>query len=170
MEESLQRAPAAHRGPEPHAGVLRLIGAFKLFKAALLLLVGIGALRLLHRDLTDVADEWVRRLHLDPGSHALNAVLSRVLLMDARKLRFLGVVTFIYAALYATEGVGLLMARRWAEYLTVITTALLIPLEIYELVRRFTVVRVLVFMVNVAIVVYLIYRLRRTRSTRRSRA
>jgi uncharacterized membrane protein (DUF2068 family) len=66
----------------------------------------------------------------------------------------------LYAALETTEGIGLAMRRRWAEYLTVIATGVLIPFEVTEVVARPTAFRVGALVVNVAIVVYLAYRKR----------
>jgi Predicted membrane protein (DUF2127) len=68
--------------------------------------------------------------------------------VDEHKLRTLSVGTFFYAALAAAEGIGLAMCARWAEYLTVVTTASLLPIEVYELVRRPDVPRVLILLVN----------------------
>ena len=73
-------------------------------------------------------------------------------------LIFLG--TFLYAGLFATEGIGLLMRKRWAEYFTIVTTSLLIPLEVYEMFRHFTIVKLLVTLVNLMIVWYLAARVR----------
>lgn len=69
--------------------------------------------------------------------------------------------TFVYAALLLTEGTGLLLRKRWAEYFTIITTACLIPLEVYEIVRRVTAVKTAILIINFAIVAYLIARVRR---------
>ena len=76
------------------------------------------------------------------------------------ELRELSVGTFIYAALFVTEGVGLLLRKRWAEYFTLITTGGFIPLEIYELARHFSVAKVVVTVINVLIVWYLAMRMR----------
>jgi len=75
-------------------------------------------------------------------------------------ITILAVGALLYAALETTEGVGLAMRRRWAEYLTVIATGVLIPFEVREVVVRPTVFRVGALLVNVAIVVYLAYRKR----------
>lgn len=72
----------------------------------------------------------------------------------------LAVGALAYAALETTEGVGLAMRRRWAEYLTVIATGVLIPFEVREVVARPTVFRIGALVVNVAMVVYLAYRKR----------
>ena len=60
-----------------------------------------------------------------------------------------------------TEGTGLLLRQRWAEYFTVVVTGSFIPLELYELARHVTVLRLIVIGINVAIVWYLIAALRR---------
>ena len=72
-------------------------------------------------------------------------------------------MTLAYAAVFATEGIGLWMRKRWAEWLTIIITGSLIPLEIWELSMRPTFGKASVFVVNVAIVWYLIVQLRSTR-------
>jgi len=142
---------------------LRLIAIFKLIKGALLLAVGIGALALLHRDVGELAASLIAALHVDADNRYLNALLAKLGLLDDRRLKEIGAGTFCYAAFMLTEGVGLLRRKRWAEYLTVIATASLIPLEIYELTKRLTATRLVVLVLNLAIVVYLIVRLRSER-------
>jgi uncharacterized membrane protein (DUF2068 family) len=77
-----------------------------------------------------------------------------------KQLKELSVGTFFYAGLFAIEGIGLLMRKRWAEYFTIITTSGLIPLEIYEMTRHFTATKVVVLVVNLLIVLYLVSRVR----------
>ncbi len=76
------------------------------------------------------------------------------------RLQALGVGALAYSTLFTVEGVGLWSARRWAEYLTIIATASLMPLEAYEFVHRHTLLRVLALLINAVIVAYLIYRVR----------
>ncbi len=97
---------------------------------------------------------------MDPRNRYIHRVLAKLFAVNPKQLKELSAGTFFYAALLLTEGVGLLMRKHWAEYFTVITTAALVPLEIYELAKRFTFVKIAVLAVNVAIVVYLIARLR----------
>ena len=63
---------------------------------------------------------------------------------------------FLYGTLSLIEAYGLHKRKRWAEYLTAIATGLFIPLEIYEVIFRLSVVRVAVLVLNVVIVYYLI--------------
>jgi uncharacterized membrane protein (DUF2068 family) len=143
------------------AGVLgfRIIGAMKLASAVLLALAGFGIFRLLHRDLGETLQHYASVLHLDPENRFVHGVLYRAAGIDHAHLRALGAGTFFYAGLEGLEGVGLLLRRRWAEYLTVVATGLLLPLEVYEIVRKPTPVRILVLVANLAILAYLIYRL-----------
>jgi uncharacterized membrane protein (DUF2068 family) len=140
---------------------LLLIALFKLIKGVSLIVVGIGALKLLHRDVADTVAQWVNALRVDPDNKFVHALLARLLFVNPNQLKALSAGTFIYAGLLLTEGTGLLLRKRWAEYFTIITTGGLIPLEVYELVERFTMVRVAVLIVNIAIVVYLVVRVRR---------
>lgn len=137
-----------------------LIGLFKLVKAVSLLIVAIGLLRLLHRDVSSVVLHWVERLRLDPDNEHIHRALSRIFRITPKQLKELSAGTFIYSGLYFTEGIGLLMKKHWAEYFTTISTALFIPLEIYEMFRRFTWTKVGLLAVNVAIVWYLVARIR----------
>jgi uncharacterized membrane protein (DUF2068 family) len=154
------------KGKRPgHTGVL-LIGLFKLLKGLMLVAVGVGALKLLHRDVATVVEHWVEVLRVDPDNRFIHRVLLKVFAVSPRQLKELSIGTFFYAALLLTEGIGLLMRKHWAEYFTVITTAALIPLELYELAEKFTITRIAVTVINVAIVWYLVRELRRGKSYR----
>ena len=88
-------------------------------------------------------------------------MLSRLLSVSPNQLRAASVGTFVYAALLLTEGTGLLLRKRWAEYFTIISTAGLIPLEVYEISRHLMAAKAVVLLINVAIVLYLIVMVRR---------
>src|SRR5262245_50050558 len=139
---------------------LAIIGGFKLLKGLLLLAVGIGALNLLHRDIADTLGPLISHLHVDPDNRHLSRALEKLWSLDDRALKRISAGTFVYAGLLLTEGVGLLLRRRWAEYFTVLVTGSFIPLELYELTRRFTAVRLIIFGINVAVVWYLVHHLR----------
>jgi uncharacterized membrane protein (DUF2068 family) len=142
---------------------LYLIAAFKIFKGLALLAVGIGALKLLHRDSAEIVQHWIDLLRVDPDNRYIHRLIEKIHLMDSRKLRQISAGTFFYSALLLTEGIGLALRKRWAEYFTVFVTASLIPLEIYELAKKPDWARVLVLAINVAVVVYLIWVIRRDR-------
>jgi uncharacterized membrane protein (DUF2068 family) len=140
---------------------LLLIALFKLIKGILLLAVGIGALKLLHRDIAQTVAHWVDILRVDPDNRLIHRLLTRILSVTPAQLRAASAGTFVYAGLLLTEGLGLLFRKRWAEYFTIVTTAGLIPIEVYELSRRVSTAKVTVLIINVAIVAYLVRRVRK---------
>jgi uncharacterized membrane protein (DUF2068 family) len=140
--------------------VVLLIGGFKLAKGLMLVALAVGAFRLFNRDLGDFLSNLADRLGVDPGSHFCQVLFAKVPSI-APKLPLLATGTLFYGALFCVEGTGLLLRKRWAEYLTVIATGSFLPLEGYELARHMSIVKVVVTVLNAAIVVYLIVRLRR---------
>jgi len=144
----------------PKSKTLFLIALFKLTKGVLLLIVAIGAHKLLHRDVADTVAHWVDILRVDPDNRHIHRLLTKALSVTPAQLKAASAGTFIYSGLLLTEGIGLLLRKRWAEYFTIITTAGLIPLEVYEIVHHLTTAKIAILAVNVAIVVYLIARVR----------
>ena len=144
--------------------VIRLIALFKLLKAILLIAVGVGALKLIHKDIATVLEHWVTMLGLDPGNQYVDCALEKAANLSPNKIKGLGVVSFIYAGLFLTEGIGLWLVKRWAEWFTVIVTSSLVPVEVYEIHRHPTPIKILVLMINIAVVGYLLYRIRIERS------
>jgi uncharacterized membrane protein (DUF2068 family) len=145
----------------PKSPTLLLIALFKLTKGVLLLIVAFGAHRLLHRDLAVTVAHWVDILRVDPDNRHIHRLLAHLLAVTPAQLKAASVGTFIYSGLLLTEGIGLLLRKRWAEYFTIITTACFIPLEIYEIVHHVTAAKIVILAVNVGIVAYLIVNLRR---------
>ena len=145
-------------------GLLTYIAAFKIVKACLLVVVGIAAFRLVSSDSVQVVEGWLAHLTSPTGREIVQRGLTRALRLGPGRLAALGVGAWLYAALFLIEGIGLWRERRWAEYLTIVATASLIPFEVYELVKEVSATRVTALMLNAAIVVYLIARLRSTRT------
>jgi len=144
-------------------GGLFIIALFKLIKGSLLLLLAVGALGFLHRDVQQTLEHAINHLRVDPHNKYLAALLAKAGLVDDRHLKELSGLVAVYAGLYLTEGVGLLLRKRWAEYLTVIGTAFFVPIKMCEITRHCTTPRVLLLLGNLFIVVYLIVLLRKER-------
>jgi uncharacterized membrane protein (DUF2068 family) len=141
---------------------LLLIALFKLAKGILLVIAGIGALKLLRHDVAETVSHWVEILRVDPDNRHIHGLLARLLAVSPRQLQAASVGTFVYAGLLLTEGTGLLLRKKWAEYFTIVTTAGLIPLEVYETVRHLTAAKIAVLVINIAIVIYLVARVRKS--------
>jgi uncharacterized membrane protein (DUF2068 family) len=143
---------------------LMAIAALKFVNGFGLLALGLGALHFLHGDLAKDIAHWMELLRADPHNRYLLWLLEKVAKVDEHKLRQLSVGTFFYSALFLSEGTGLALRKRWAEYLTIVTTASLMPFELYEIYVHPTWPRVVVLLVNIAVVVYLVLELRRTKA------
>jgi uncharacterized membrane protein (DUF2068 family) len=144
---------------------LLLIAVFKLIKGLALLALAIGALQLLHKDVAAQVAQWIDILRVDPHNHYIQEALAKLGMVDDRKLKALSVGTFFYSALYLTEGIGLSLRKRWAEYVTIISTASLLPLEVFEIVKQVSAPKILLLLINIAVVVYLVIEVRRPRNT-----
>jgi uncharacterized membrane protein (DUF2068 family) len=149
-----------------NSGLLRLIAVFKLIKALTLIVVGVGALRLIHaNNAADTIARFAGKFSFNPGARYLDHFLAKIANLPSRDFRDLGIGSFVYAALFLTEGAGLWLAKRWGEWFTAIITGSLVPLEICEIHRHPTVTKVIVLLLNIAIVAYLVVRIRREQSS-----
>jgi uncharacterized membrane protein (DUF2068 family) len=156
-------AAAGASNRHSHSRGLLLIAAFKLFKGFALLAVGVGARHLLSQNLSADVEHWLDLLRIDPHNHYIHLLLEKIADVDPQKLRQLRAGTFFYATLFLIEGTGLALRQRWAEYVTIISTSSLIPIEVYEMVKHYSPLKVAFLVINIAVVVYLIYELRRNR-------
>ncbi len=148
-------------GKITHGRGLRWIAAFKLLKGFALLAVGIGALRLLHKDVAAIVEHWINIFRVEPHNHFMNSLLVKLAKLYERQLKELSIGTFLYSGIFLTEGAGLALRKRWAEYFTIITTSSLLPLEVYELAEHASIGKGLALLINLAVVAYLIFELRR---------
>jgi uncharacterized membrane protein (DUF2068 family) len=140
-----------------HSRWLVAIGALKLLKALLFILAGLGALKLLHKDLVDVMSRFIIALHFDTDSHLVNLILEKVALINPHRLREISIFIFCYAAMDIIEGTGLVLEKPWAEYLTLIVTACFLPWEVFEILRHVTWVKIVILLLNILVVIYLIF-------------
>jgi uncharacterized membrane protein (DUF2068 family) len=150
--------------------VLRLIALDRVFHFVILGLLGVGVLAFAS-DRKTLHDAFYRVLTALQGGVAGGPVkstghvgivheLDKLFSYDTGTLRVVGIALLAYAALEGVEAVGLWLGKRWAEYLTFLATTVLLPLEIYEIIHGGTPLKVLGFLVNLAVVVYLLFRKR----------
>jgi len=163
--EQTGRAKAHDRAVKHHDSGLLAIGLLKLFEAVFFFLVGVGAIHFIHRDLGDAAVRLAERLRMHMDGLVMTWVLNHLDDVTAHRLRQIGIATFFYAGLRLTEGVGLVMEKVWAEYLTVGVTVSFLPWEMYEICRRLDWFRVGLLVVNLLVLAYLLWWLRRNRRT-----
>jgi len=141
--------------------LLRLIALERIVRGVLLLAAGIYLLFHLNSDFGRLGERVMRAIELDPRRPFLHRIVVYLHHLHASEVRVAAVIALGYGLLELVEGTGLWLDQLWAEYLTVVATSLLIPLELYELVHHPTALKAGGLVVNVLIVVYLVYLLRR---------
>lgn len=134
---------------------LVLIGIGKLLKAVLFVALGIGALHLVHRDLASVVTHWIVDLRFDPESRFVNFILDKLSDVTPHRLKQISILIFCYAGMDILEGTGLILAKPWAEYLTLIVTASLLPWEFFEILRKPSWPKIVFTLLNIVVVLYL---------------
>lgn len=90
------------------------------------------------------------------SGHGFLGEIGKLFTLRAGRLREFGFAMLAYAALEGVEGVGLWFMKRWAEYLTFLATSILLPLEVYEILHRVSALKIIGFIINLAVVIYLL--------------
>jgi uncharacterized membrane protein (DUF2068 family) len=147
--------------------LLRAVASFEFVKGILVLLIGIGAILLVHKDAWVIAESLLALFHISTDRHSAQLFLDFADNLTDARLWMAARLALIYSALRFAEGYGLWKERTWAEWLAFGSGTLLIPLEIRALFRGITFLRSAVFLINIAIVLYMLFLLRQGRILRR---
>lgn len=134
---------------------LVLIGAGKLLKAAFFVALGFGLLHMVHRDLLSLVTRWITDLRFDPEGRFVNFVLDEVGAIGPHRLKVFSILSFCYAGVDVLEGTGLVLGKLWAEYLTLILSAALLPWELFSIAHKPTWPKAGLTLINVVVVIYL---------------
>ena len=147
--------------------VLRLIAIDRGFHFLILVLLGLGVIAFAGNE-TSLRDAYYRVLTALQGGVAGGPVqtsghvgilheLDKLFTLRSGTLRGVGAALLGYGLLEGVEAVGLWLGKRWAEYLTFLATTILLPLEVYEIIHRQSVLKIIGFIINLAVVIYLLY-------------
>jgi len=145
--------------------VLRAIAIDRAFHFLILMALAVGVFLIASNEV-DLRDKFYAVLGAlhgglgGPTENANGAFVHRIdelLNLPHNKLQLIGAALAAYAVLQGVEGVGLWLQKRWAEYLAAVSTSVFLPLEVYEIVHRFTVLKVVALVLNLAILAYLLF-------------
>ena len=143
-----------------HTG-LTVIAVFKVVKGLLLLFLGLGLLKLVHAEIATLFSLLIEALHLNADSRLIHALVLKVDALQPHTVLLAALISLGYAVILLVEGVGLWLEFTWAAYLTVVSTSLLLPFELYETIEQVSILRIGVLLLNLVIVLYLISQLKR---------
>jgi uncharacterized membrane protein (DUF2068 family) len=147
--------------------LLRVVASFEFIKGVFVLLIGLSAILLVHKDAWVLAESLLALLHISTDRHSAQLFLDFADSLTDTRLWAAAQLAFAYAALRFAEAYGLWKERTWAEWIAFGSGTLLLPLEIRELLRGITALRSMVFVVNLVIVLYMLFLLRAGRQRRR---
>ncbi|HEV7891620.1 MAG TPA: DUF2127 domain-containing protein [Pyrinomonadaceae bacterium] len=156
MAEAEANALPQRTVKEIAAGV-RAIAFFEAVKGGLVLVAGFGLLALVHRDLEDLAERLVMHSHLNPASHYPRVFIEAAAHTSDSRLRTLAALAFVYSTVRFVEAYGLWKMRAWAEWFAIISGCVYLPVEVYELVEKPTLIRAGILILNALVVAYLLY-------------
>jgi uncharacterized membrane protein (DUF2068 family) len=149
-----------HDLPPTQRRLLRLVASFEAVKGVFILLVGLSAILLVHKDAWVLAESLLALLHVSTDRHWAQLFLDFADDITDARLWAAAQLAFAYSTLRFIEAYGLWKQRTWAEWVAFGSGALLIPLEIRELTRGVTLLRSGVLIGNLIVVGYMLYLLR----------
>ncbi len=145
---------------------LRTIAIYEAAKGTIVILTGVGLLRSIDHDLQKTGERLVHFMHLNPASHYPKIFLQALENVSSSELRWLALGAFVYSVFRFVEAYGLWKERAWAEWLAIVATAIYLPVEVYELVRKPSWLKVGLIAINLLLLGYLIYVRRRQKVTK----
>jgi len=145
------------------ASGLKSIAIVEALKGTVVLLAAAGAISLVHESAQVIADDIVRHFHLNPASHYPRIFLDAVKSLNSSKLWLLAIGAFFYSGIRFIEAYGLWHERAWAEWFGVISGAIYLPVEVYELFLGFSVVKLALLATNLLVVGILARAIQRNR-------
>ncbi len=147
--------------------LLRVVASFEFTKGVFVLLIGLSAVLLVHKNAWVIAESLLALLHISTDRHSAQVFLDFADNITDSRLWTAAQLAFGYSALRFAEAYGLWNQRTWAEWIAFLSGALLLPLEIRELLRGITVLRSAIFLANLVVVLYMLFLLHAGRQRRR---
>ncbi|HET6181501.1 MAG TPA: DUF2127 domain-containing protein [Candidatus Sulfotelmatobacter sp.] len=150
--------------------VLRAVALFEFFKGSFVVIMGVCALALVHKDAWLYAESLLALFHISTDHRSAQLFLDFADSVTDARLWVAARIAFAYAILRFTEAYGLWKGRTWAEWVALVSGTLLLPVEVRELIRGITLFRVALLVGNFAVVLYMFYVIRANRRERREAA
>lgn len=150
--------------------VLRAVAGLEFSKGVFVVIMGVCALALWHKDAWSIAESILARFHISTDRRYAQIFLRLADNITDARLWAAARIAFAYAALRFTEAYGLWRERTWAEWVAFVSGSLLLPFEVRELFRGITFWRCALLIGNLAIVCYMLYVIQQNRRERRDAA
>lgn len=135
---------------------LKTVAVFEAAKGLLVLAGGLGLLDLIHHNLEKVGQQLLTQIGVNPRGEYPKIFLHFLSEINDTNIRMLAFLAFAYSVLRFTEAYGLWRSENWAKWLGIVSGGVYLPLELYEMAKHFTFIKLAITVVNIVIVVYLV--------------
>ena len=149
--------PHPKLGDPGHIKGVRTVASFEFLKGIVVLLAGLGVFSMRHRDIWGVAESFLEFIHANPHHHFVGIFIDLVYRVSDVRLWKIALIATIYVMLRFIEAYGLWYIRPWAEWMAIASGSLYIPFEVADVMRRPDIVRILILVINLAIVLYMVF-------------
>ena len=141
---------------QSHKRGLKTVAVFEAAKGLLVLAGGLGLLDLIHHNLEKVGQQLLTQIGVNPRGEYPQIFLHFLSEINDTNIRMLAFLAFAYSVLRFTEAYGLWRSENWAKWLGIVSGGVYLPLELYEMAKHFTFIKLAITVVNIVIVVYLV--------------
>lgn len=145
---------------------LKSIAILEATKGVLALVVSLGVHQLVGKDIQQFVESLSLSLHLNPAGYLQNTLINAATSLNNKSLFIVGLVAFVYAIIRFIEAYGLWHGYRWTQWFALISGAIYIPFELYDIVINTSILSVVLLMINLVVVAYLYYVLKKPQETR----
>jgi uncharacterized membrane protein (DUF2068 family) len=139
-----------------HIKGVRTVASFEFAKGMVVVLAGLGVFSMRHKDIWGVAESFLEFLHANPHHHFVGIFVDLVYKISDVRLWKIAVIASVYVILRFIEAYGLWYIRPWAEWMAIASGSIYIPFEVADVLRRPDWIRLLIFVVNAVIVLYML--------------
>jgi uncharacterized membrane protein (DUF2068 family) len=139
-----------------HIKGVRTVASFEFAKGIVVVLAGLGVFSMRHKDIWGVAESFLEFLHANPHHHFVGIFVDLVYRVSDVRLWKIALIASIYVILRFIEAYGLWYIRPWAEWMAIASGSIYIPFELADVLRQPDWIRLLILLVNVAIVLYML--------------
>jgi uncharacterized membrane protein (DUF2068 family) len=156
MPPHIPHIPHPKLGDPAHIKGVRTVATFEFAKGIVILLAGLGVFSMRHKDIWGVTESFLEFLHANPHHHFVGIFIDLVYRVSDVRLWKIVVLASVYVLLRFIEAYGLWYVRPWAEWMAIASGSLYIPFEVADLIRKPDWIRLLIIVLNVAIVLYML--------------
>ncbi|WP_023603074.1 DUF2127 domain-containing protein [Aliivibrio logei] len=136
---------------------LRAVAILEASKGIVSLLVAFGIHALAGHNLRNLAELIVSRLHLNPANHLSSVFIDAASGLTEAKIMVFTIGAMVYSMIRFVEAYGLWRSQVWTEWFALVSGAIYIPFELYEIIFRTSIISIGAFIINIIVVGYMAY-------------